>query len=205
MTLYEVLVESKVNVERMIWCTDGSFIRPKNFKKSGKEAYGYALDGTTVARLTRSACTVWAPSNSPFYTTNLTRATSTTDGVANSDILRSFSGFSSSACPAIYYGCTQVNAGVTSYMPARDEVDSLRSSIMSGNMKKDLITAGLYESCNYRRAYNNSMTNSGDWYDIWSSTQYSDLNYFAWDVYYDGSKDFDSKYYALCVIPFFKV
>lgn len=208
MRLYELLVGFNTSIKGYIWCRDGSLIKPRNLRNSGKEAYGYALSDTTVARLTRSTIGMsWAPSNSPFfYNYNFTGAGSLTDGVVNSNCLKSQDRFSpSSNCPAVYYGCSQVNAGKVSYMPARDELVTLYKSIMSGRMKDDLITAGIYTtSCNYRNASDDFSTG---WCHIWSSSQCSDSNYRVWIVYSNGGgKNYGYKNSTnVYVIPFFKI
>lgn len=212
MRLYELLIMQRIDLSGRIWCTDGSLIDPRCLRRSGKKAYGYALNNTTLVSLTRSNNGMaWAPSNSPFfYNYNFTGAGSLTDGVVNSNFLKSQDGFSPSSncpsfnCPAVYYGCSKVNAGKVSYMPARDELLDLYKSIMSGRMKDDLITAGIYTtSCNYRNASDDFSTG---WCNIWSSSQCSDSSYGAWIVYSNGGRNYGYKNSTnVYVIPFFKI
>lgn len=183
---------------RYIWCTDGSFVTPAKLSSSGKAAYGYALSSTTVVGIIKLDGLAWSPGSGPFY--NATNAQSLTDGVANSNILKSISGFSSTNCPAIYYSCTQTNGGKTSYMPARDELKPLYNSIMKGNMKTDLTTAGIYTSCNYREATSSS---SVGWNYVWSSSEYSEATAGAWIVNLVGDRSSAMKNQGQSVIPFF--
>lgn len=184
---------------RYIWCTDGSFVAPECYQSSGKTAYGYALSNTKVARLTKSSDTmVWAPENTAFSFFNATGAQSLTDGVANSNKIKSMYGFDSTNCPAVHYSCNQVNANKFSYMPAKEEVVTLYNSIMSGNMKDDLITAGLYESCNYRDK------SSDSWNVIWSSTEHSKTTNKVWFISHIISQPINYKFVDYYVIPFFK-
>lgn len=206
MVLYEMMIGIRASIEGLIWCTDGSFVDPSMFQSSGKEAYGYALNSSTVVRITRSLGLAWSPIDSPFYS-RMTGAQSSTDGVANSEYLKSMDGFSSFNCPAVHYACTQVNAGKVSYMPSSDELSTLYWSIMCGNMRSDLIAAELYESCNYRLdIYGSKSADSGSWNSICSSSQDLYISYYVCRVRYDGHQrvcykdDWDN-----CVIPFFKV
>lgn len=204
MRLYELLVGFNASIKGYIWCRDGSLIKPRNLRNSGKEAYGYVLSDTTVARLTRSTIGMsWAPSSSPWYDANFTGAQSLADGVSNSNYLKSIDRFNSTDCPAVHYGCTRINAGKVSYMPSRDELLDLYDSIMSGDMRMDLIIAGLYDTCNYRNASND--TDIG-WGWIWSSSQGSDNSHGVWQVYCSGLRGYSYKNAPNgCVIPFFKV
>lgn len=210
MILYNLLIERILditNTKGKIWCRDGSFIDPSKFKESGKLAYGYMLDDKTAVRLTRSSGMEWSSKDINWYSTNLIKAYSPTDGVFNSSFLRDQSEFNPTNCPAIYYSCTQVNAVVTSYMPSVNELMYLYNSIMYGSMRTNLNTAGLYESCNYRIA-NISIDSdtSDDWFGIWSSSQYLGYSDTVWVVSYDGAKRYNGKcYYRNCVIPFFRI
>lgn len=132
MKLYELLVGIRTRSKGLIWCTDGSFMDPIKFRNSGKEAYGYTLDDNTAVRLTRSPGMAWSYKTSPWYNANFLGAQSTTDGVTNSEYLKARNGYGPDNCPAVYYSCTQVNAGVTSYMPSIEELVTLHNSIMLG-------------------------------------------------------------------------
>lgn len=208
MKIYELLIGFSTSIEGKIWCTDGSFIEPSMYQSSGKKAYGYALNDTTVVRLTRSSGMEWSSKNNYWHNTNFIRAQSLTDGVVNSNYLRSLvGGFNPINCPAVYYACTQFNGGKTSYMPSVGELLTLYESIMYGNMKSDLETAGLYERCNYRTAGYRKVDVADSWWGyVWSSSQDSSNADYALEVYYDGKQSNDPKSYEHnCVIPFFKV
>lgn len=53
MKIYELLIGSRCSVILMgrIWCTDGSFIRPEGFIRSGKTAFGYMLSNDIAVKL----------------------------------------------------------------------------------------------------------------------------------------------------------
>lgn len=167
MELYELLIGSRFHTLGLILCTDGSILSPLEFKLSSKEALGYFLDDNKAVSIARSEDPYpWALSKSPLY--YYIGSTSKDDGLGNSSLLLSM-GVDEYYSPSIYKYRSSPLTFITPYMPALNELLNLYSSIVYGRMRDDLITAGLYEKCNYRD------DNDGDtgWRTIWSSTECS--------------------------------
>lgn len=211
MILYNLIVENSnlLNKKGCIWCTDGSFIKPKNFSRSGREAYGYCLDNDTAVRLTRNSIKVeWSNIDKNLYCS--TGSISRSDGFSNSEVLRSIDEFSRSKGHAIYECLDQSNAGIKSYMPAIEELSELYKSIMYGDMNEDLRTAGIYELCNYRLSAR-KLGSYSYWGEVWSSTESTDekMSDYIYCVFSNGKiypcykshKRRDKGYY----IPFFRI
>lgn len=198
------IIESK---EGFIWCTNGELVRPKDFKDSGKIAYGYLLNNDTAVRLTKSKKKFTWSDGSP--NTNYCGSFSKTDGFHNSEELRKkLSKIKYSSLPAVYEACSQVNAFTISYMPSVTELTNLYKSIMHGSMKKDLIKAGIYELCDYRE--NNDSING--WNEVWSSTESEDspgaalaVTYLGNCYYYNKYSDRHRSLLSYNIIPFFRV
>lgn len=99
--------------------------------------------------------------------------------------------------------CTEcTNDGKSGYLPSSSELQSLYSSIMSSKMKSDLITAGIYEMCNYRLPAGADDASEPNWWHIWSRDEYSANN--AYNVGYYGSVYANNKSTGHYFIPFFK-
>lgn len=210
MMLYEILIGADFEGSKVgfIWCSDGSFVRPDKFSnKLGKTARCYVLSKGKAVSIMRSVTKFsWAPLYSVLYYYDAYDKSSFSDGVANSKAIMGHERASETGSPAAYASCSQSIDGVTSYMPAVEELKELYQSIMSGRMKENLITAGLYEKCNYR------MNDNGidGWSEIWSSTEYSphgSLSSLAMFVNELGIRhySYSGKNKARYVIPFFNI
>lgn len=174
MVLYDLLLgvePSYLNPKGKIWCSDGSFIRPDQFRKLGdrwsasKYPVGYGLNDNVAV---------------PIIRENLFRSWYLAHKYCNDCIKVSDK-----------YGT------VNGYLPSEGELSELYDSIMYGRMMKDLITAGVYEECNYRLEKHSS------WGYMWTSKEY-DMTY-AGSVGFYGAIQAQDKSNLLRVIPFFKV
>lgn len=214
MNIYNLLsgeINAK-NAPGRIWCTDGSILSPDEFKESGRDpstAYGYiGLKGNTAVRLFKGGYYEkhWMdPSANPAHISRSgVLACSNDDGLSNTDLLITdvLSQNSLKLFPALSYALGTCNAGVYAYMPAIDELINLYWSLNNGKMRKDLIDAGLYESCNYAKKYGGSVWN---WGSVWSSTEYSETEAYTFEVLYNGQPKvlIQPKSLKSYVIPFF--
>lgn len=98
------------------------------------------------------------------------------------------------------YCDSQSNAGINGHLPSIEYLVETYRSIMFGDMKDDLITAGIYNKCNYTLM---SIDSNNGWLWIWSETEKdSKSSYFVDHGGHDMNYDKRGCFY---VIPFFDI